>query len=379
MKSKLTCICFLLLSMACFMPRAHSSDLGVDGRKQVELEYEGNTEVLKGYINKVPSGTKLEVIVETPIQEGVSQVGDGFSAKIPLDIEVNNNVVLPAGSIVTGRILKLIPAKRLHRSGKAKIEFESITTPDGREIPIVASVLSRGGVIKGKYNGKRALISTATLAGPAIAGFGAGLAAEGSPLGGVLGAGIGTVAGIGAFFYQRGNMVEVKSGDELKIELVEDAFVPNKLALEEVDLENEGDIASRNNVSEVDFTEEAEEVLEEESEARTALEDPLEENPQIQKASEEDGLEEAVDTAPEVVLEDEVGKAGIITEEELTEREKELRAREEKLKAREEELKAREEELARKEERMKNKEKTFEELEKKLEGNEGKQAFLNFE
>lgn len=183
-------------------------------------------EVLKGYVSKVPSGTKIKVIVETPINEETVNEDDEFTAKTSEDILVDEETIVPAGSTVKGVISDINHAKRLHRSGSVRIEFKSILKPDGVEVPIVASVLTHSGLLKGKLTPKNALISTATVATPALAGAGAGIAAEGSGLGLVVGAALGLLGGIALYFYQRGNMVDIKAGDELKIELTEEALVP---------------------------------------------------------------------------------------------------------------------------------------------------------
>ena len=183
--------------------------------------------LLKGHISKVPGGTKLKIILETPIDEITSMVDDEVSARTAENIEVDGKVVIPAGSTVVGKISEINLAKRLHKAGTVRIEFKNLTMPDGRQVPILASVLTHSGLIKGKYTKKTGLIAGATLLGPAAAGFGAGLAAEGSLVGAGIGALVGTLAGVGLFSFQRGNMVDLKSGDELSIELTEEALVPS--------------------------------------------------------------------------------------------------------------------------------------------------------
>ena len=183
--------------------------------------------LLKGHISKVPGGTKLKIILETPIDEVTSMADDEISARTSENIEVDGKVVIPAGSTVVGKISEINLAKRLHKAGTIRIEFKNLTMPDGRQVPILASVLTHSGLIKGKYTRKTALIAGATLLGPAAAGFGAGLAAEGSLVGAGIGALVGTLAGVGLFTFQRGNMVDLKSGDELSIELTEEALVPS--------------------------------------------------------------------------------------------------------------------------------------------------------
>lgn len=182
--------------------------------------------VLKGHVSQVPEGTKLKVILETPVDEVISMIDDGITAHVSKNVSVNGEIVIPAGSIVTGKISEINPAKRVHRAGSVRIEFKSLSLPDGREVPIVASILTHSGLIKGEFTKKSALISTATILGPAAAGLGAGLAADGSAFGAGVGAGLGLLAGIGLFTFQRGNMVDLMSGDELNIELVEEALVP---------------------------------------------------------------------------------------------------------------------------------------------------------
>ncbi len=228
---------------------------------------------MKGYVSKIPSGTKINIIVETPIDEETSKVDDEITAKTSEDVVIDGNIVVPAGSTVVGTISDINLAKRLHKSGSVRIEFKNLTLSDNRQIPIVASILTRSGLIKGKYTKKTALISGATVIGPAAAGFGAGLAAEGSPVGGVIGAALGLAAGIALFAFQRGNMVDIKAGEELEIELVEEALLPKPdhekiMRLEEdlnrLEKETEQIESFETKPQEIDFTEKNENTKEEE-------------------------------------------------------------------------------------------------------------------
>ena len=208
----------------------HKTDLEVEAETKEKSELNAiNAEeptLLKGYVSKIPSGTKFRIILETPIDEVTNKIDDEISGKTSENVVIDGNVVVPANSVVVGKISEVNPAKRLHKAGTVRIEFKSLTTPDGRQIPIVASVLSRSGLVKGKFTKKAALIAGATIVGPAAAGLGAGLAAEGSAVGATIGAVVGVLAGIGLFAFQRGNMVDIKAGDEMDIELVEEALVP---------------------------------------------------------------------------------------------------------------------------------------------------------
>lgn len=231
-----------------------------------------DSKVLKGYISKIPSGTKIKIILETPIDEITSKIDDEITAKTSEDIVIDENIVVPVGSTVIGTISEITLAKRLHKAGNVRIEFKSLTMPDGRQVPIVASVLTKSGLVKGKYTKKTALISGATILGPAAAGFGAGLAAEGSAVGAGIGAIVGLLAGTALFAFQRGNMVDIKAGDEMNIELVEEAVVPkyedaklfDKEMLEESEnkesenIETETEPAQVDPATEIDFTDKSE-------------------------------------------------------------------------------------------------------------------------
>ena len=184
--------------------------------------------LLKGHVSKIPGGTKLRIILETPVDEFTSMVDDEIRARISENIVVNSNVVIPASSVVIGTVSEITPAKRLHKAGTVRIEFKSLMLPDGREIPIVASVLTHSGLLKGKLTKKNALISTATLLAPAAAGLGAGLVVDGSAVGAAVGAAVGVLAGASLYAFQKGNKIDIMAGEELNIELTEEAIIPGE-------------------------------------------------------------------------------------------------------------------------------------------------------
>ena len=242
---KIVCMLFSILLLflysglsLSYIAQSNEAQDGVESINQVdENKKEENPElnfinpknptILKGYVSKIPSGTKLKIILETPIDEVTSKLNDEVTARTSEDIVIDGNVVVPASSTVVGEISEINPAKRMHKAGTVRIEFKNLTVPDGRQVPIVASVLTRSGLVKGKFTKKTALISGATIVAPVAAGIGVGLAAEGSAVGAAIGAALGAVAGIVLFAFQRGNMVDLKAGDEMDIELVEEALLPN--------------------------------------------------------------------------------------------------------------------------------------------------------
>jgi hypothetical protein len=143
---------------------------------------------------RVFCGTKLLVIMLTPIDSDASQDGSEFSAKTAEDLSVDASVVLPAGSIIKGRITLMKPPVHLNRSSSVKLKFETVTTPDNRQIPFAASVVSRGEVL----HVRRGLEDIAMETG----------------------------IGVPILLAKRGKKVDLRAGDALRIELVEDLRIP---------------------------------------------------------------------------------------------------------------------------------------------------------
>jgi|GEM_PF-3054633 len=183
--------------------------------------------LLRGHISKIPIGTKLKIIIETPINEETSAVNDEIRGKVLKSVYIDKELAIPEGSEVVGTLSEISQARKFHRPGKAKVEFKSIKMPDGLQLPISATVLTHKGTIKGDYTKKTGLISAGSILGPIAAGAGAGLLIDSSPIGIGIGAGLGAVAGLGLFLYEKGNKVNIKAGEKLNIELTEDALMPN--------------------------------------------------------------------------------------------------------------------------------------------------------
>ncbi len=191
--------------------------------------------VLQGYIRVVPSGTKIPIIMDTAVDSDTSQEGDEFSARTSEDLTIDGGIVVPAGSVIKGRIAQLNAPKRFDRSGSVALKFDTVTTPDNRQIPLVANIVARGGVVHAKRGMKDVLIETGMFTLPAAAGLGIGFLAGnassstssiGSAGGALIGAGIGVAVGTIVLMSKKGKRVDVRPGDELKIELAEDLRMP---------------------------------------------------------------------------------------------------------------------------------------------------------
>ncbi|MBZ0185025.1 MAG: hypothetical protein K8F91_02145, partial [Candidatus Obscuribacterales bacterium] len=154
------------------------------------------------------------------------------------DLSIDGTTVIPAGSIIKGRIAQLNSPRALNRSGSVALKFDTITTPDNRQIPIVADLVARGGVVHARRGLKDIAIDTGAVTLPMAAGLGIGLLAGnssssgssssgiGTAGGAMIGAGIGMAVGIAILMAKKGKKIDVRPGDEMKIQLAEDLRMP---------------------------------------------------------------------------------------------------------------------------------------------------------
>ncbi|HMW89655.1 MAG TPA: hypothetical protein PKE54_06535 [Candidatus Obscuribacter sp.] len=207
----------------------------------VETKSESSgSKVLQGYIRVVPTGTKIPIIMDTAVDSDTSQEGDEFSARTSEDLTIDGSTVVPAGSIIKGRIAQMNGPRALNRSGSVALKFDTITTPDNRQIPLVANIVARGGVVHARRGMKDVALDCGTVSLPTLCGLGIGVLAGnsssssssssssgvGAAGGAMIGAGIGLAVGVAVLLAKKGKKVEVRPGDELKIELAEDLRMP---------------------------------------------------------------------------------------------------------------------------------------------------------
>jgi BON domain len=133
----------------------------------------------------VDSGTAFSIRMIDPIDSDRNQIGDRFHATLDTPISVNDQIVLPAGADIEGRVAQLRTAG--HFAGQSEIALELTTVSvNGRRYNLQTDQYSQQGSSRGK--------NTAAKVG--------GGAAVGAVLGGILGGGkgaaIGATVGAGA-------------------------------------------------------------------------------------------------------------------------------------------------------------------------------------
>jgi hypothetical protein len=156
---------------------------------------------------ELPVGQELDVRLQTELNSDTAQVEDRFEATTAVDLSIDGDVVIPAGSVLRGVVTAVEDADRLQRKGRLSLSFDQISV-NGRNYPIRATVV-------------QALESEGIKGEAARIGTGAGV---GAIIGGILGGVKGALAGIligggGVIAATEGKDVVLPAGTVLRIRL----------------------------------------------------------------------------------------------------------------------------------------------------------------
>jgi hypothetical protein len=117
-------------------------------------------------LETLPAGTACKILLLGNVSASKSKSGDLIQARLIEPVLVNSRVVLPAGSLFQGRVVKQTPPRWGSRPGSLYLTFTGVTLPGGKLIPMVASLagaeLDRGshtrldaeGQLRGERPGK---------------------------------------------------------------------------------------------------------------------------------------------------------------------------------------------------------------------------------
>ncbi len=136
----------------------------------------------------VGSGTTMDIAAVDTISSRTAKVGDAFTARVVEDIKnAAGKVVIPAGSVVNGKIADVKPAPNPSTPGTLTLSVSSITVR-GTSYPIEASVDSLETIHKGRgvTTGDAAKVGAGAAAG-AILGRVLGGNRKGTIIGGIVG------------------------------------------------------------------------------------------------------------------------------------------------------------------------------------------------
>jgi len=181
---------------------------------------------------QVNAGTVIRVRMNDTISSKTTKVGNRFTVTVIEPVYSNNGlVVIPVGSIITGRVDSVVPAKKGGKPGQIDVSFVSVKLPNGKVRSINGSLTDlesksaksdEEGTVSGDRMKHRKVIF--------IGGGGAGGAVIGAAVGGGKGAIIGGIIGAGAGLLgeklTKGEEAEVKPNTEFGVYLNQAIYLP---------------------------------------------------------------------------------------------------------------------------------------------------------
>ncbi len=172
-----------------------------------------------GSIYRLPAETKIVLRMDDGISSKFSSVNDTFSATVAVAIVIRETVVLPAGTIVRGRVEEVSKAEPGGKSGKIDVKLEVLQFENGDKREIEGVLVKE---LKAESTTKASVVSV--IGGTAL---GAVLgAATGSDNGALIGAGLGGGIGTGVALLRKGKDVGIKDNEEFQIELKREVILP---------------------------------------------------------------------------------------------------------------------------------------------------------
>jgi hypothetical protein len=88
----------------------------------------------------VPAGTKCKILLLNNVSASKSKSGDVVQGRLLEPVILDSQVVLPAGSLFEGEVLKTVPPRWLSRSGSMYLAFTELNILDGNRVPVAASI-----------------------------------------------------------------------------------------------------------------------------------------------------------------------------------------------------------------------------------------------
>jgi len=171
----------------------------------------------------VPAGTALMVKLQTTLATFSNKAGDPFQARLTQPVVLNGKTLLPAGTMVEGRVTRVLEPRRI--TGKPTIGLlpEALVLPTGERLFLDATLVdtnipgtdvNQEGEFKGSGHDRRDEIETGggTAGGMLIGGLIGG--PPGILIGGVVGAG-----STGVHWLSKHRSATLPAGTELTLEL----------------------------------------------------------------------------------------------------------------------------------------------------------------
>lgn len=170
-------------------------------------------------IYRLAPGTKIRVQMDNEINSEVSSVDDTFTTTVAEPVKIRETVVLPAGTVIEGRITRAERASFGGRGGALALRFETIRFANGETRAIDGRPVNE---LKAESVRKENLWIIA--GGTALGALIGAVAKKGN--GALIGAGLGAGVGAGTTVLRKGRQVRIKRDEKFEIELTREVVLP---------------------------------------------------------------------------------------------------------------------------------------------------------
>jgi hypothetical protein len=91
-------------------------------------------------LQTLPARTAFKILLLGDVSASKSKPGDVVQSRLIEPVLLSSRVVLPAGTLVEGKVVKKTPPRWGSRAGSLALAFTGLTLPGGNMIPIAASL-----------------------------------------------------------------------------------------------------------------------------------------------------------------------------------------------------------------------------------------------
>lgn len=180
----------------------------------------------------IPAGTRVPLSLKQAISTKTAREGDAIYAETAFPFVVNERVVIPAGTYIQGKIMRVQRGGHVKGRAELLIHFTSMIYPTGYTVMLGGSVENTPGAEKTSMKD-----SEGTIRQDSDAGRKAKEAAEAATTGAVIGAitgggkgagigaGVGGVAGMAIAMLSRGADVRLEPGTSIEMEIQREVTV----------------------------------------------------------------------------------------------------------------------------------------------------------
>ncbi len=91
------------------------------------------------------AGTPLQLELVNIVDTKTIQPGQIVDFRVKFDIKANNKVVIPAGAIAKGQVVRADKAKGIGKPGEIQIEIKSVSAVDGSQVYLSNGTIYREG------------------------------------------------------------------------------------------------------------------------------------------------------------------------------------------------------------------------------------------